>query len=689
MASEIGSIQPNPYIFNIENRKKRKPHLAHEMGAGAKCRKCGDKCSGFQLHFWRKICLNCRCGKDDHEVEDDEEDIGKIVIGKLFERPIRTKEEEESYSYGTDLEMVNDFTGEKEKVKFDWVPPGVGRAVAKRYMEMLPPEKRPVAGSQAAKERRRQLEQQIPLYDMDESERCESLPPAELKNFKKYLENLRTRVAGQGSVKEIASPTSHIHPSIGQPFTSSEEFPPPPQSWIGNRSPTGTGSNEESMHNLNNTLNNNANLPVMDNRNYGANNMIKDFGGLALDKNLKTDTPESTIGPHIGSSFVKSRYTPVQSEFAIPGYAPDQSAQPVSDSSYSGDINAPNSKASKSSVIQLTTPKPFIAKSEQQAIKPGQFSTTLGYRGKIPESPQQHHGSQISEPHDNYNKNTSPQKHGGSLPHFVPKIGGVISSTAEQSPYNAQKEKLYGQRGTNAAADNVTVLFPHESERLAHKKEIPAHSVDDYSTPSQFSCQYCKQAMFAGDVAVICERAGPGKFWHPKCFVCVTCKEILADLIYFYKDGQVFCGRHYTEAADIPRCKACDELIFGETWTRADGHDWHIHHFCCFICDHPLAGSQYIPDEKDFPHCMSCFMSFKAKMCETCEDKISPKQTRTGYNGYYFHARPECFACYQCKTSLMGRRFKMVKNWVFCSQDCVLAAEREIAMNPNPKSKEN
>lgn len=119
---------------------------------------------------------------------------------------------------------------------------------------------------------------------MDESERCESLPPAELKNFKKYLENLRTRVAGQGSVKEIASPTSHIHPSIGQPFTSSEEFPPPPQSWIGNRSPTGTGSNEESMHNLNNTLNNNANLPVMDNRNYGANNMIKDFGGLALDK---------------------------------------------------------------------------------------------------------------------------------------------------------------------------------------------------------------------------------------------------------------------------------------------------------------------------------------------------------------------------------------------------------------------
>lgn len=44
--------------------------------------------------------MNCRCGKDDHEVEDDEEDIGKVVIGKLFDRPARTKKEEMEFSYG-------------------------------------------------------------------------------------------------------------------------------------------------------------------------------------------------------------------------------------------------------------------------------------------------------------------------------------------------------------------------------------------------------------------------------------------------------------------------------------------------------------------------------------------------------------------------------------------------------------
>ena len=49
------------------------------------------------------------------------------------------------------------------------------------------------------------MEQQIPLYDMDESERCENLPPNELQNFMRYLDNVRSQVAGQASVTEIGT----------------------------------------------------------------------------------------------------------------------------------------------------------------------------------------------------------------------------------------------------------------------------------------------------------------------------------------------------------------------------------------------------------------------------------------------------------------------------------------------------
>jgi hypothetical protein len=32
------------------------------------------------------------------------------------------------------------------------------------------------------------------------------------------------------------------------------------------------------------------------------------------------------------------------------------------------------------------------------------------------------------------------------------------------------------------------------------------------------------------------------------------------DLIYFYHKGDVYCGRHYAELLNIPRCFACDEV---------------------------------------------------------------------------------------------------------------------------------
>ena len=51
--SEHGFLRPNPALLDLENRIKRKPKLAHELGEGAQCTQCGDKCPGFQLHYWR------------------------------------------------------------------------------------------------------------------------------------------------------------------------------------------------------------------------------------------------------------------------------------------------------------------------------------------------------------------------------------------------------------------------------------------------------------------------------------------------------------------------------------------------------------------------------------------------------------------------------------------------------------
>lgn len=65
--------------------------------------------------------------------------------------------------------------------------------------------------------------------------------------------------------------------------------------------------------------------------------------------------------------------------------------------------------------------------------------------------------------------------------------------------------------------------------------------------------------MREGDPAVYAERAGGETLWHPACFVCSACQELLVDMIYFWKDGKLYCGRHYCDS-EKPRCAGCDEV---------------------------------------------------------------------------------------------------------------------------------
>ena len=69
----------------------------------------------------------------------------------------------------------------------------------------------------------------------------------------------------------------------------------------------------------------------------------------------------------------------------------------------------------------------------------------------------------------------------------------------------------------------------------------------------------CGRQICGGDIAVFANRAGHGSCWHPQCFQCSSCTELLVDLIYFYQDGQIYCGRHHAERLK-PRCQACDEV---------------------------------------------------------------------------------------------------------------------------------
>lgn len=81
----------------------------------------------------------------------------------------------------------------------------------------------------------------------------------------------------------------------------------------------------------------------------------------------------------------------------------------------------------------------------------------------------------------------------------------------------------------------------------------------------------CEEGMSTGDMSVFASRAGPNTCWHPACFVCCVCKELLVDLIYFYRDGKLYCGRHHAETLK-PRCSACDEVSHKRLNTHTDNN---------------------------------------------------------------------------------------------------------------------
>lgn len=70
---------------------------------------------------------------------------------------------------------------------------------AVRYIQLLPPEKRPIAGSEGAAYRRQQMARQLPEHDQDPS-KCHELSPAEVKKMEQFVRKYKDEALGIGDV---------------------------------------------------------------------------------------------------------------------------------------------------------------------------------------------------------------------------------------------------------------------------------------------------------------------------------------------------------------------------------------------------------------------------------------------------------------------------------------------------------
>ncbi|KAJ8301090.1 hypothetical protein KUTeg_020077 [Tegillarca granosa] len=160
------------------------------------------------------------------------------------------------------------------------------------------------------------------------------------------------------------------------------------------------------------------------------------------------------------------------------------------------------------------------------------------------------------------------------------------------------------QNFCNSLSEKELFKFQKFTEKRK-SKAAGIGSVGDVPQIGDYKCHRCLKSMENNSISVFADRMGHGTCWHPGCFTCATCNELLVDMIYFCRNEDIYCERHYADSI-YPRCSACDEIIFAREYTQAEKQTWHVQHFCCWYCDCPLAGQRYI-GKNDNPYCMNCF----------------------------------------------------------------------------------
>lgn len=605
VTSENESPAPE-WLLKLETRRQNlsRGKLGHESGAGAACTLCGSGCPGLDLHFWRKVCRNCKCRKEQHECTDD--DLSGwaqfVILGQIRSKPAYIK-----------IQAMAE-----NPIKVDWLPPNVPSDLASDYLTQLGSDHIPVTGSEAAAKRKQQLEYQVPPHDL-EATLCHNLTENEMVQMTQYVDQLRNNCVGQGSVVRIRAPicysTTHHMPDVGE-HDDSNALPPLPA------------------------------LPQTPAKNGAQNALAGDADAFLspLPAKLSARRGQELMHQDTPMRRVKMNATPAM--YLQSDALPSTSVLHSDAANAQGVLHSPAASLGKNGTID-----------------------TAGKKGGIIPSKSNDSGFDSLPP----------------TPNLATYPGILDQSHAENAtghPTVQQFQKAQpGSFNQVPFIENMN-MYPAVANSAGRVEQSAASDCPPDATSDQLAtamaaltvwqCHECQLAISAGEIAVKADRAGCETAWHPKCFVCHQCHELLADLVYFFHGGNVYCGRDLAQILSIPRCNACDELIFTKEYTAAEGATFHIKHFCCLACDTPLAGKQYVPDTgSNMPLCLACYEQHYAERCHQCGLVIGPAEQGVSWGKVHWHGG--CFVCsgIGCGKSLIGGRFCVKSEMPFCSQPCV------------------
>ncbi|KAJ7104293.1 hypothetical protein B0H15DRAFT_809372 [Mycena belliarum] len=157
--------------------------------------------------------------------------------------------------------------------------------------------------------------------------------------------------------------------------------------------------------------------------------------------------------------------------------------------------------------------------------------------------------------------------------------------------------------------------------------------------------------------------------WHPECFRCTVCSELLEHVSSYEKDGKAYCHLDYHENF-APRCYSCKTAIVEESFISLDDpqlgkRTYHEQHFFCAECGDPFlppalpaskggelafsGDGAFVSDDVGFtvyrghPYCEACHVRLRLPKCKKCKRSI-----RDGDEAVEALGGKWCWKCFCC-----------------------------------------
>ncbi|KAJ7475692.1 hypothetical protein FB451DRAFT_1132234 [Mycena latifolia] len=157
--------------------------------------------------------------------------------------------------------------------------------------------------------------------------------------------------------------------------------------------------------------------------------------------------------------------------------------------------------------------------------------------------------------------------------------------------------------------------------------------------------------------------------WHPECFRCTVCNELLEHVSSYERDGKPYCHLDYHENF-APRCYSCKTAIVEERFISLDDpqlggkRTYHEQHFFCAECGDPFlppslpaakgelafsGDGAFVSDDVGFtvyrghPYCEMCHVRLRLPKCKKCKRSI-----RDGDEAVEALGGKWCWKCFCC-----------------------------------------